>query len=490
MFSRRRLLTGGLGAVAAWSLPKGALAAPHVARRCHQRFEAAVANTPALDPWRSIDVERLAPTRARLEGRIPRGLRGTLYRNGPAGFERAGARYQHWFDGDGMVQAFRLDDRGVTHFGRKVRTEKWAREEQAGRFLFRGAGSRVPDPEPARANDTANPANIAVVPWGGELLALWEAGSPYALDPDTLSTERRITWSSETDRMPFSAHPLFDRAGRMWNFGLAQWAGKTGVLALYQLSPERGLERTTLVPLPFPGYMHSFAMTERWLVFYLSPHVLERAREGTYVEAHAWRPELGGRFLLVDKEDFDRREVIDAPPGFVFHFADAHDLPGGGIALRACWSERPKAMDEDMFGVMCGERTSLDDGAHLVRFELAGGRAAKTSGGPVGDFPVVDPRSRSPFVVLTADRELALIDPKGRPRTLRADGEVLLEEHRFVPRSARPGDGWLVGTGYDLEARASVLTVFDTASASTTPVLQATLDRRIPFGFHGWFLRA
>lgn len=490
-FCRRTLLRGLGAAGAAAALPRLASADPHPAEICYSRFQAALDGHPELDPWRSVNVEKLPRIAMTLEGKLPKQLNGTLYRNGPAGFERAGARYQHWFDGDGMVQAFRLSDGAVHHHGRKVRTEKWRREEAAGRFLLPGAGSSVPNPGRARGNDSANPANISVLPWGDELLALWEAGSPYALDPRTLETRERRVWSPATDGMPFSAHPLVESDGRWWNFGLAQWMGRTGSLALYALSPARGLDRVTLVDLPFPGYLHSFTMTERHLVFYLSPHIFDRRRARHYVDGHRWEPKRGGRVLLVDKNDFERRRWLDAPAGFVWHFADAREEAGGTIRARVVWADRPKAMDEDMYAVMCGDGTTVDDRSVLATLTITpSGRVGIERTDVAGEFPVTDSRAASPFVVLADDTQLNVIAADGRSQSLRADGRVKLEEHRFVPRSARPGDGWLVGTGYDLDARRSVLTIFDTQSAGSAPVAVARMDRRIPFGFHGWFAPA
>ncbi|MEL6338541.1 MAG: carotenoid oxygenase family protein, partial [Myxococcota bacterium] len=75
-------------------------------------------------------------------------------------------------------------------------------------------------------------------------------------------------------------------------------------------------------------------------------------------------------------------------------------------------------------------------------------------------------------------------------RTLRAPDGFALEEHRFVPVSpeAPEGAGWLLGTAYDHKRRQSALTIFDTRSASSDPVAVARMERRIPFGFHGWFV--
>ena len=57
-----------------------------------------------------------------VEGTIPAACYGSLYRNGPALFERDGQRYSHWFDPDGMIQSFKLSAKGISHFGRFVRT--------------------------------------------------------------------------------------------------------------------------------------------------------------------------------------------------------------------------------------------------------------------------------------------------------------------------------------------------------------------------------
>jgi len=45
---------------------------------------------------------------AKVEGKIPPEIVGTLYRNGPGIFQRAGVRKRCILDGDGMVQAFRI----------------------------------------------------------------------------------------------------------------------------------------------------------------------------------------------------------------------------------------------------------------------------------------------------------------------------------------------------------------------------------------------
>lgn len=497
--SRRRFVLGAAGATCVAGTPLAAVGrSEHVSERCYRRFAARVKDNPRLDPYRSINVDALAAQTMRVEGRLPKGLRGVLYRNGPAGFERGRSRYQHWFDGDGMVQRFEINESGIVHSGRKVVTGKYRAESDAGRFLFRGSGSSIRDPAPSPNNDSGNPANISVVPWNDELLAMWEGGSAFALNPETLDTKRRVVWSDETDGMPFSAHPILEPDGTMWNFGLAQWARHSegqGLLAIYRLHSSRGLEKVELVQLPFAGYMHSFAATPHWLVFYVAPHVLDPKAGSSYVDSHRFRPTLGGRILLVDKNDFKKRRWVDAPAGFVFHFADALERPDGEIQLRVCWFEDADPMQKSMHGVMCGDKTSVDETVKVATLRIRSdwNRARIERSGIEGEFPGIDSRFQREgggFLWVTDNDRLHLLTRDGSARTLRAPDGLALEEHRFVPVSpeAPEGAGWLLGTAYDHKRRQSALTIFDTRSASSDPVAVARMERRIPFGFHGWFV--
>ncbi len=98
--------------------------------------------------FRSLDQDRLFAEEIALEGALPKALRGVLYRNGPARHQRGNLRYRHWFDGDGMVHAYRFTDRGITHRGQYVHTEKYLAEERAQRFLRTAYGTVFPGMEP------------------------------------------------------------------------------------------------------------------------------------------------------------------------------------------------------------------------------------------------------------------------------------------------------------------------------------------------------
>ena len=41
--------------------------------------------------------------------RVPSWVKGVLYRNGPAMFEIGNDKFNHWFDGQAMIHAFRIN---------------------------------------------------------------------------------------------------------------------------------------------------------------------------------------------------------------------------------------------------------------------------------------------------------------------------------------------------------------------------------------------
>lgn len=71
-----------------------------------------------------------------IEGEIPDDLAGVFYRNGPEPLHPTRGDDYHWFDGDGLVYAFFIEDGRVSMCNRWVRTEKFALEKAAGRRLF------------------------------------------------------------------------------------------------------------------------------------------------------------------------------------------------------------------------------------------------------------------------------------------------------------------------------------------------------------------
>ena len=150
-------------------------------------FQRSAGSRPWTEGYRSLDVDRIVCDAVPLSAPLPKGLRGTFFRNGPARHERGGQRYGHRWDGDGMLQRFQFTDRGVSHVGQYIHTEKYNAETAKGRFERSAFGTHIPGsdaaPDPI---DVVNVANISVLHFAGELLALWELDLPTELSRSRL----------------------------------------------------------------------------------------------------------------------------------------------------------------------------------------------------------------------------------------------------------------------------------------------------------------
>lgn len=473
-----------------------------------ERFRGAMTDKPWLLAFRSVPRQEFQAA-ARLTGRLPEGLRGTFYRNGPARYEIGDFRYQHWFDGDGMMQAFTLGDGRVDHRARMIETRKFQAEEAAGRALYPGFGTRPPDPQPVTSPDLVNTGNISVLAHGGRLLALWEAGSPWELDPVTLETRGLHSFSPETRSVPFSAHPRLEPDGHLWNFGYASGAG---LLVLWHIGPDGKVRRTGTVPCQPMGMPHDFVVTRRHIVLLIPPfHYQPEGAPRTFIDSYRWHPERPTRVLVVDKDDFSNFRWLELPAQWVFHFGNGWEDESGMIHFDGARNADPMDMVDGFARVMRGEsyepspthhhRYTLDLRAGTVRETAMFDAHLET------EFPVIDPRvscRRNHRLVMMGrsttepaghpmlDSVLVYDDRRERLDRFRYPTGVLPEEHLFVPApdSTPEGPGWVVGTALNVAAQRSELHVFDADAVDAGPVASATLPYALPLGLHGRFVPA
>jgi carotenoid cleavage dioxygenase len=458
-----------------------------------------------MTPLRGYHGQDVACERAAIEGKVPRELRGVFYRNGPGLFERGAGtnkqRYSHWFDGDGLVHAWRFTDQGVSHQARFVQTKKFIAEQSANAFLAPAFGSALPAHMPVRNSDDVNTANTNVYKLGDRLLAMWEGGSATDLDPQSLHTRGIVTWSPELKHMPFSAHPKIDPDGTFWNFGTMM-----GKMVLYHLSPTGELLKHAVFDAPTGGMVHDFAITHKSLVFLLPPIGIDYAamRKGAaFGQALTWNGNDSTKVLIVDRNDFSKRRILEMPAFMVFHFGNAWEADNV-IRVDFVQSKNLDIMSDWMPRMMRGETVVPDrSNPAFVKIDLNRGKCDVAMRDENCEFPRVDPR-----VVGLRNRNVYYpVDNGDRPEgfgftgVMRIDTEsgkvdrynfseqVALEEHVVVPRpsSGREGDGWLVGVGFDVAAQQSFATVFDAMNLAAGPQAIIRLPYWTPVCFHGHF---
>lgn len=470
----------------------------------------AMATRAALPAWMSIyrTPGEVSQPVTDIEGRVPDGLAGTLYRVGPAKLDLA----DHLFDGDGMVSAVRFGaDRTVHWANRFVRTGKYLAELHASEPLVKGFGTlaghrgrlrNIAQLSPAKSNA----ANTNVMFTAGRLLAMWEAGHPWQLDPATLETIGEMDFEGALSaRLPFSAHPHWDPAtGEIFNFGMVY--GRKNSVACYRIDRTGRLDVLARVNVPAAVMNHDFIVTARWLVFCLNPlrmrlipFLTGRLAFGDSLEFHGSEPTT---IVLVPRAGGPAVHV-EAPAWFQFHFAAAYDDGDDVVIDLARYQDYA-----DIGRFLKAFRTSPSSGRAPTLWRYRVSPATRRAEGhelsPQGlEFPQVDGRRstggyRVVYGVFT-DEPQSLAGRIGRVEldTGRADawdpGDGLpVSEPVFVPRPAGTAedDGWLVAHVYDPAREATDAVVLDARDLAAGPLCTVHLPVNAGLTFHGAWRRA
>ena len=451
--------------------------------------------------WESVVQDSLANLDMDISGTIPAELTGNYFRNGPAKMERAGVRYHHWFDGDGMIQKFKIGNNGIQHSAQFVHTRKYIEEEKAQQFLYTGAGTVIENGRPVRNNDTGNTANTALQVWDDELLALWEGGSAYSLNPETLATNGIKTWHEDLVGMPFSAHPVIDHKGFMWNFGAAPYAGKNGKIFIYKIAPKTGLKTVKMIDMPFKGYMHDFAQTEQSLVFFIPPYTHTKHGAKTFVDSFEWKPDAGSKILVVDKNDLSQHKWFDLPAGFVFHFGHASE-ERGLLQVNMCWYDSPSLMQQGMKDLMINGNQNESSHALATTFiaNLKTGKSNLVKSNVALEFPMfASGLNRANDIIFgvsksdntrSRDNRLTAFNPYDGVQDYFDYNDGILIEEPYLVESNIQKEAHIFQTFLDVKNGQSGINIFKANNLKQGPIAQATMKRTIPLGFHGTFQKA
>lgn len=460
--------------------------------------------------YSTVDEERSARLQV-LEGQLPSGLRGTLYRNGPGGLGPDSSP----LDADGLVVRIAFTPEGVDYRHRYVQTQARLEERRAGTRLHRTFS--VNRPGGALRNmmrvRLKNTANTHVVFHAGDLLALWEGGQPHRLHPETLETLGPFDFYGRLWRralgvervlspeLPFSAHPRKDRhTGVLYNFGVA--SGFRNQLFLYEVSPGGHMaEPRPTLPGRMP-HLHDFMLTARHYAFLVPPTrlALMPMALGLASPAACTRrdPKTCTELLLVRRDTFEELR-LPAGQDIPLHFINGYEPREGMLVLDAFCSEAPFDPGHMRDWLLDRGSTPLPR-TYLVRFEadLERGRVvSRRLSERSCEFPAIHPghageRHRflwalglSPEYRVPVHTALYKLDVDSGAERVRDLYPDLPSEPVFVPREDGSGEdaGWLLVIVYRSAEHASELWVLDAGDLRT--VCRLRLPQHLPPGIHG-----
>jgi all-trans-8'-apo-beta-carotenal 15,15'-oxygenase len=429
-----------------------------------------------------------------VQGKVPQGFSATLFRNGPAKFRRSGGEAGHWFDGDGLVRRWRVRDGQATLAAHFVDTPKRRLETKLDAIVQPGFGTARRDGAVINGPDDTNAANTSVLVNGGQLYALWEGGSATMLDQETLATSGPKTFRRDLKSMPFSAHPRVEPDGTVWNFG-----GNGKYTFIWKLNPDGSLAKAEKVELGRASYFHDFTMSARHLIIILQPWVQEEFKFPLST-GMAWKPELGTRILVIDKDDFAKRHVLELPAFSFFHLADGWDETDGTIRFDGCLEADPTFGQKSASALLRGEHIRAPSPILTQIVLRPDGKAEMKSTRISAEFPASDKRLSGKARRFTGHvtgyrstpfpHAVALWDwQKGRDDKFDFGDHQLVEEFLFVPRGAgeraEEMGGWLIGTTLNLIRQQSELHVIDARKVKDGPVASWRASVALPISFHG-----
>src|SRR5271165_89464 len=277
-----------------------------------------------------------------LGGELPRWLRGSLLRTGPAKFEVGPDRMRHWFDGLAMLHRFTLGDGRVTYASRFLESRSYRAARERGRIAY---GEFATDPCRSlfkrvqtlfSSDGLGDNANVNVSRLGERFVAMTETPLPVEFDARTLGAAAVAPYRAPGQLS--TAHPHMDHDGGMLNF--AAKLGRKSSYRFFHVDKQAGEPRIVAsLPVSEPAYMHSFGLTERWIVLAEFPFVvnpLALALSGRpYIENFNWKPELGTRFTLVDRATGRATAGFQTDACFAFHHVNAFE-DSGEVVVDVC----------------------------------------------------------------------------------------------------------------------------------------------------------
>lgn len=448
-----------------------------------------------------------------LSGRIPDGLRGTLYRNGPARLERGDIQMGHWFDGDGAILAvhFTPPDQGrekgnATGVYRYVQTDEYKNETAAGKLLYGNYGMTAPGPiwnqwlKPIK-----NAANTSVLALQDKVLALWEGGKPHTLDLQNLETRGLDDLDGLSAISPYSAHPKCDaRTGEIFNFGIAP--GIKPKLHIYKSDSTGKILQKAAFELDGLPLVHDFVLAGQYLVFFIPPvrvNVLPVLLGlSCYSDCLEWQPQRGTQFLVIDRETLSQVSRGETEPWYQWHFANGYVDESGSVIVELVRFE-DFITNQRLKEIATGQAHTRAQGT-LWQANLNPQIGKVTALQQVLDrdceFPIVPQLQvgqpwRYTYVALQRLGVDTSQEIYGALARFDHHTETLIEadlgdnrypsEPIYVPDALNPDRAWVVSVIYDGNTNTSEIWVFDSDRLNEEPVCKLGLPSVIPHSFHG-----
>lgn len=457
-----------------------------------------------------------------VEGEIPQWLNGSLFRNGPAKFEVGQASYDHWFDGQAMVHRYSFHEGRVAYRNRFLRTSPYTQMMATGQLSSgfetvqpTSLGSRILNTTLEmigyQTGQTYN-TNVSVVPLAGKFMALTEQPVPTVFDPITLETQGAFYFDDGLFGHLSCGHPQYDDQNQEYINYLTCF-GPVNTYNLYRVkanSNQRSL--IARIPVREPCYMHSFALTENFIILVEFPLVIKPLAVilggKAPMQCLNWEPQRGTNFLVIDKRSGKLIARCHSEAFFAFHHINAYEQ-GDEVVIDIAAFAQPDLIYKSYLRQLRAATQSEDHPlADYRRYHLPLRKSSRQIevGYELLSDHLIEMTSinqarhardyRYAYAVShncnwpTLVGQLLKLDIHNRSAERWFEPNTYPGEPIFVaaPDAAAEDDGVILSVVLDTEKEKSFLLVLD--AGSFAELGRAYLPHHIPLEFHGLFVEA
>lgn len=407
-----------------------------------------------------------------------------------------------------MLHRFTFHAGQISYANKFLHSEAYRQNTESGEITFREFATdpcrsifkRISSVFVDELTDNAN-VNFSMVE--EKLIAMTETPMQWFFDPETLEAAGVVGYQDSIKSTVTTAHPHRDRQSR----NIINFATKMGLSTYYSIfglpPSSRSRDLIAKIPVGKPSYMHSFALTERYVIlaeFPLRATPIAIPLSGRpFIENFKWTPEDGTRFIVVDMADGKVVVESEAEPFFAFHHVNAFE-DGDQIVVDAVSYDDSSIIDALYLDKLRAGGDLPLPSFRRYRIPMSGGDATeevlsetaielpRINYGKVNARPyryvygAASLRSDD-FVNAIAKIDLETGDEKIWHQVGCYPGEPVFIA---APDAEGEDSGILATVVLDSTAESSFLLVLD--SDSFVEICRTYLPHHIPFGFHGQFV--
>lgn len=463
-------------------------------------------------PFKSQLLETSLPA-LEVIGKIPDWIEGYFLSNGPAQFEINGYAFRHWFDGFSMLKKFQFFNGQVSFQNKFLRSKQYQHACKYGTLNTNEFASIINRSmryriflalkEIIHGNQYDN-CNVNITRLADSMVALTESSHQLTIDAQTLETIGPYIYTDKLYGQLTTAHPYVDQnTGEIINLAIS--IGKNINYHLFTIKPgtrNRHIFSTYRTNDLF--YIHSFAVTSRYVVLLNSPLKLNRLdllykpfNKALFINTKQSYTDL----ILINRET-NETTTIRHEPGFVcLHVANAYDEQDKLVLDLVCYGIT-NPYDSLCLNNLRHPHPLLPQ-SKLVRIILAPKKATyetETLSASTQEFPrlnSINEGYRYKYLYTTAFINdgcsffnlIQKTNVTTRDILTWGDSRYAIGEAIFVPKPGANGedDGVLMTIAYDYDNNISALIMIDANNMQT--VATALLPMYLPIGLHGHFFK-